>query len=163
PPRMAHLRAGTFHLEKTVVSLHREGNHADLDHRTGSMHAPSGSGPEGHLANHLRRELFWVPAAASVGPATVGVGNCRVNLLGFGLDVAERFTWLWEQASGSTYHPWADVVAIVGFLDGLQDGPGSDGFVTGVGRARRRDLTLYLGTGFTLALCAVPRSPTRPG
>lgn len=68
--------------------------------------------------------------AASVGPAVVDVGHCRANLLGFGADVSERFTGLWEQVSGSTYHPWADVVAIVGFLDGLQDGPGSDGFVT---------------------------------
>ncbi|MGH9082127.1 MAG: phosphotransferase [Acidimicrobiales bacterium] len=74
--------------------------------------------------------------AASIGPAVVDVGHCRANLLGLGADVAERFTGLWERVSGSTYHPWADVVAIVGFLDGLEDGPGSDAFVTEQALAR---------------------------
>jgi aminoglycoside phosphotransferase (APT) family kinase protein len=64
--------------------------------------------------------------AASIGPATVDVGHCRANLLIFGRPVADRFTSLWEQASGMTYHPWADVVAIVGFLDDLRSGWGSE-------------------------------------
>jgi hypothetical protein len=33
---------------------------------------------------------------------------------------------LWEQASGTTYHPWADVVTIVGFLDDLRTDWGSE-------------------------------------
>ena len=60
--------------------------------------------------------------ATSVGPAVVDVGHCRANLLGFDREVADRFTALWEQASGTTYHPWADVVTIVGFLDELRTG-----------------------------------------
>jgi len=58
--------------------------------------------------------------AASIGPAVVDVGHCRWNLLTFGREVADRFANLWEQASGATYHPWGDVVAIVGCLDQLR-------------------------------------------
>ncbi|MGH8997706.1 MAG: phosphotransferase family protein, partial [Acidimicrobiales bacterium] len=64
--------------------------------------------------------------AASVGPGSVDVGHCRVNLLRFGLDAAGAFTRHWERLTGLTYDPWADVVAVVGFLDGLRDDPGSD-------------------------------------
>ncbi len=64
--------------------------------------------------------------AASVGPGSVDVGHCRVNLLRFGLDAAEAFTRHRERLTGPTYDPWADVVAVVGFLDGLRDDPGTD-------------------------------------
>jgi hypothetical protein len=67
--------------------------------------------------------------AASVGPAVVDVAHCRSNLLGFDRSVAERFTTLWEQATGDNFHPWADVVTIVGFLDDLRSGWGSDRYV----------------------------------
>jgi hypothetical protein len=64
--------------------------------------------------------------AASIGPAVVDVGHCRWNLLTFGREVADRFTSLWEQESGTTYHPWGDVVAIIGCLDDLREDSGSD-------------------------------------
>ena len=64
--------------------------------------------------------------AASIGPSVVDVGHCRTNLLTIGRRAADRFTSLWEQASATDYHPWADIVAIVGFLDDLRQGPGSD-------------------------------------
>ena len=60
---------------------------------------------------------------ASIGPPSVDVGHCRWNLLRYGQEVADRFTTLWERETGVVYHPWADVVAIVGFLDGLRDEP----------------------------------------
>jgi hypothetical protein len=43
--------------------------------------------------------------AASIGPAVVDIGHCRSNLLGFSREVASRFMYQWEQASGATYHP----------------------------------------------------------
>lgn len=64
--------------------------------------------------------------AASIGPAAVDVGHRRANLLGFNRNVAERFTRLWEQASGLTYHPWIDVVTVVDFLDDLHNEWGSE-------------------------------------
>jgi aminoglycoside phosphotransferase (APT) family kinase protein len=64
--------------------------------------------------------------AARAGPAVTDVAHCRVNLLTLGADAAQRFTAWWQQASSDTYHPWADVVTIIGFLDDLRDDPGSE-------------------------------------
>lgn len=64
--------------------------------------------------------------AARVGPASVDVGHCRANLLRLGLAAVDRFTTIWEHLTGEIYHPWAEVVAIVGLLDALRDDPGSD-------------------------------------
>ncbi len=58
---------------------------------------------------------------ACTGPAMADVGHCRVNLLGFGTDAAQRFTALWQQAAGAAYHPWGDIVTVIGFLDDLRD------------------------------------------
>jgi aminoglycoside phosphotransferase (APT) family kinase protein len=63
---------------------------------------------------------------ACTGPAAADVAHCRVNLLTLGVSAAERFTVLWEQAAEATYHPWADVVTIIGFLDDLRDDWGSE-------------------------------------
>jgi hypothetical protein len=65
--------------------------------------------------------------AASTGPAAADVAHCRVNLLTLGTDAAERFTAWWQQASGTAFHPWADVVTIIGFLDALRDDWGPEG------------------------------------
>ena len=66
----------------------------------------------------------WLGACA--GPAAADVAHCRLNLLTFGADAAQRFTALWQRAAGATYHPWADVVTIIGFLDDLRDDWGSE-------------------------------------
>jgi len=63
--------------------------------------------------------------AASIGPPSVDVGHCRANLLSYGTEVANKFTTLWEQASGRHYDPWADVSTIIGMLDVLRDEPPS--------------------------------------
>jgi aminoglycoside phosphotransferase (APT) family kinase protein len=55
-----------------------------------------------------------------------GVVDCRVNLLTMGAEVTERFTRGWERVAGAGCHPWGDVVTIVGFLDDLRDGWGSE-------------------------------------
>jgi aminoglycoside phosphotransferase (APT) family kinase protein len=75
-------------------------------------------------------------ASASVGPVCVDVGHCRGNLFQYGLEVAERFTAIWECLTGSQYHPWADVVTIIGSLDGLRDDPGPDRFLVEEALAR---------------------------
>jgi Ser/Thr protein kinase RdoA (MazF antagonist) len=74
-----------------------------------------------HSGNVLRRRgavsgvVDW--QAARTGPAVADVAHCRANLLTFGTDAAQRFTVLWQRAAGASYHPWADVVTIIGFLD----------------------------------------------
>jgi hypothetical protein len=61
--------------------------------------------------------------SASIGPASIDVANGRGNLLGAGGDIAERFTRRWEHATGIAYHPWADIITIIGDLDGLRECP----------------------------------------
>jgi len=67
--------------------------------------------------------------AGSLGPACADVAHCRVNLFRYGLEASDWFTDIWEQLSGCSYHPGAEVVAIVGCLDGLRDDSQSDGSV----------------------------------
>jgi aminoglycoside phosphotransferase (APT) family kinase protein len=98
--------------------------------------APDGASPgvfihrDFHPGNVLWRRgrvsgvVDW--ASASIGPACVDVGHCRGNLFGYGIQVAERFTAMWEGLSGTRFHPWADVVTIIGSLDGLRDDPPAD-------------------------------------
>jgi aminoglycoside phosphotransferase (APT) family kinase protein len=64
--------------------------------------------------------------AACTGPAVADVAHCRVNLLTFGTGAAERFTAWWQRAAGAAYHPWADVITIIGFLDDLREDWGSE-------------------------------------
>jgi hypothetical protein len=66
----------------------------------------------------------WLGACS--GPATADVAHCRVNLLTMGTEATERFTRMWESAAGTGYHPWGDVVTVVGFLDDLRDDWGSE-------------------------------------
>jgi aminoglycoside phosphotransferase (APT) family kinase protein len=66
----------------------------------------------------------WLGACA--GPAAADVAHCRVNLLTMGTEVVERFTVSWERTAGTAYHPWGDVVTVVGFLDDLHDDWGSE-------------------------------------
>lgn len=75
-------------------------------------------------------------SSASIGPACVDVGHCRGNLFEYGLDVADRFTAIWEGLTGARFHPWADVVTIVGSLDDLREEPGPDRFLVEEALAR---------------------------
>jgi len=73
--------------------------------------------------------------SACIGPDVIDVGHCRVNLYKYGLEVADRFTDEWQRLTGRSYEPWADVVSIIGILDGLRDSPVQ--WAGGKGRRRR--------------------------
>ena len=55
--------------------------------------------------------------AASVGPRSMDVAHCRINLLYEGLDTAEVFTHEWEHHTGRRFNRWADIATIIGLLD----------------------------------------------
>jgi aminoglycoside phosphotransferase (APT) family kinase protein len=55
--------------------------------------------------------------AASIGPRSMDVAHCRINLLYADMYQAERFRQQWEAISGHTFHPWADIATIIGLLD----------------------------------------------
>ena len=60
---------------------------------------------------------------ASIGPAVIDVGHNRLNLFFYDAALAELFTTTWERLTGADYHPWADIVAIIGALDQLRTQP----------------------------------------
>jgi aminoglycoside phosphotransferase (APT) family kinase protein len=62
--------------------------------------------------------------AACTGPAVADVAHCRANLFRYGLDIADRFTTIWEGLSGLSYDPWAEVVGIIGMLDSFRSNSG---------------------------------------
>ena len=56
--------------------------------------------------------------SASIGPRAVDVVHCRANLAGrFGREVADRFLDLWQERTGSEFHPWAEIVMLVDIFD----------------------------------------------
>ena len=62
-------------------------------------------------------------ASACVGPPSVDVGHGRANFLGYAPELAAPYTQQAERATGRPFHPWADIAALIGMLDGLRDHP----------------------------------------
>jgi len=60
---------------------------------------------------------------ACLGPPSIDIGHCRLNLLAYQPGWADALTAAWERRSGRRYHPWADVAAIIGLLGDLRDAP----------------------------------------
>lgn len=60
---------------------------------------------------------------ASIGPRSMDVAHCRINLLYDNLSLAERFRQEWEVLTGYTFHPSADISTIIGLLDSYRRYP----------------------------------------
>jgi aminoglycoside phosphotransferase (APT) family kinase protein len=71
--------------------------------------------------NDLTGVVDW--QAACRGPASIDPGHLRMNLLLYNATLAEELRVTWQRRSGKAYHPWADVMSIIGFLDNLRDHP----------------------------------------
>jgi hypothetical protein len=61
--------------------------------------------------------------SACVGPPSVDIGHCRANFLLYAPELADRYTAAAERALGRQFHPWADIAALIGMLDGLRRTP----------------------------------------
>ena len=70
----------------------------------------------------VRRELTGIVdwQAACVGPRSIDPAHCRLNLFQYDPTMADDIRRLWEQRSGLTFDPWADLASIVGSLDHLR-------------------------------------------
>ncbi len=94
---------------------------------------PSGERCFIHRDHHPGNVLWWRGRvsgvvdwqSACVGPPSVDIGHCRANLLGYAPALADRFTRVAEGLSGRVFHPWADIAALIGMLDGLRERPPS--------------------------------------
>lgn len=124
-------RAGLRALERyeqTVYEPPRWTTHPGLWERAFEIfHGPIPTGDlalvhrDFHPGNLLwtRRRLTGIVGwqAACVGPASIDVGHCRLNMFHYSADQADQLRNAWERASGHAYDPWADVVSIIGILD----------------------------------------------
>jgi aminoglycoside phosphotransferase (APT) family kinase protein len=54
---------------------------------------------------------------ACTGPRSIDPAHCRLNLFQYSPTMADDVRSLWEQRSGLTFDPWADLASIIGTLD----------------------------------------------
>jgi aminoglycoside phosphotransferase (APT) family kinase protein len=57
---------------------------------------------------------------ACVGPRSIDPAHCRLNLFQYSQTMADDVLSVWEQRSGLTFDPWADLASIIGTLDNLR-------------------------------------------
>ena len=57
---------------------------------------------------------------ACVGPHSIDPAHCRLNLFQYSPTMADEVRSVWEQRSGLSFDPWADLVSIIGTLDNIR-------------------------------------------
>ena len=57
---------------------------------------------------------------ACVGPRSIDPAHCRLNLFKYSQSMANDVLTVWEQRSGLTFDPWADLASIIGTLDNIR-------------------------------------------
>jgi aminoglycoside phosphotransferase (APT) family kinase protein len=57
---------------------------------------------------------------ACVGPSSIDPAHCRLNLFHYNPTMADDVRTVWEQRSGLTFDPWADLASIIGTLDNIR-------------------------------------------
>ena len=57
---------------------------------------------------------------ACIGPRSIDPAHCRLNLFHYSPTMADEVLIVWEQRSGLTFDPWADLVSIIGTLDSIR-------------------------------------------
>jgi aminoglycoside phosphotransferase (APT) family kinase protein len=73
--------------------------------------------------------VLWVRARLSgvvdwqwacVGPRSIDPAHCRLNLFHYNPTTADDIRTVWEQRSGLSLDPWADLASIIGTLDNIR-------------------------------------------
>jgi aminoglycoside phosphotransferase (APT) family kinase protein len=54
------------------------------------------------------------------GPRSIDPAHCRLNLFHYNPAMADAVRSVWEQRSGLTFDPWADLASIIGTLDQIR-------------------------------------------
>ena len=57
---------------------------------------------------------------ACVGLRSIDPAHCRLNLWHYNPTMADDVRTVWEQRSGLTFDPWADLASIIGTLDNIR-------------------------------------------
>jgi hypothetical protein len=76
-----------------------------------------------------RPDVLWVRGRLSgvvdwqwacVGPRSIDPAHCRLNLFHYSPTMADDVRTVWEQRSGLSFDPWADLASIIGTLDSIR-------------------------------------------
>jgi len=57
---------------------------------------------------------------ACIGPRSIDPAHCRLNLFHYSPTMADDVRAVWEQQSGLSFDPWADLASIIGTLDKIR-------------------------------------------
>lgn len=55
--------------------------------------------------------------SACIGSRSIDPAHCRLDLFPYNPTMADDVRDVWEQRSGLTFDPWADLASIIGTLD----------------------------------------------
>ena len=100
--------------ERAVELFHRPVPTADV----GFVHRDFNPGNLLWIRSQLSGVVDW--QWACVGPRSIDPAHCRLNLFQYSPTMADDVRTVWEERSGLTFDPWADLVSIIGTLDSIR-------------------------------------------
>ena len=100
--------------ERAVELFHRPVPTADV----GFVHRDFNPGNVQWDRRRLSGLVDW--QWACVGPRSIDPAHCRLNLFHYSPTMADQVRTVWEQRSGLTFDPWADIASIIGTLDSIR-------------------------------------------
>ncbi len=100
--------------ERAVDLFHRPVPTSDV----GFVHRDFNPGNVLWTRGRLSGLVDWQWACA--GPRSIDPAHCRLNLFQYNPRMADDVRSVWEQRSGLTFDPWADLASIIGTLDQLR-------------------------------------------
>lgn len=100
--------------ERAVGLFHRPVPSADV----GFVHRDFNPGNVLWVRDRLSGVVDW--QWACVGPRSIDPAHCRLNLFQYNPAMADDVRAVWQQRSGLTFDPWADLASIIGTLDNIR-------------------------------------------
>jgi aminoglycoside phosphotransferase (APT) family kinase protein len=100
--------------ERAVELFHRPVPSSDV----GFVHRDFNPGNVLWVRGRLSGVVDW--QWACIGPRSIDPAHCRLNLFRYNPTMADDVRSVWEQRSGLTFDPWADLASIIGTLDNIR-------------------------------------------
>jgi aminoglycoside phosphotransferase (APT) family kinase protein len=100
--------------QRAVELFHRPAPTSDV----GFVHRDFNPGNVLWVRDRLAGLVDW--QWACVGPRSIDPARCRLNLFQYNPTMADDVRIVWEQRSGLTFDPWADLASIIGTLDNIR-------------------------------------------
>lgn len=100
--------------ERAVELFHEPVPNIDV----GFVHRDFNPGNVLWVRDRLSGLVDW--QSACVGSRSIDPAHCRLNLFHYNPTMADDVRTVWEQRSGLTFNPWADLASIIGTLDDIR-------------------------------------------